>query len=55
MQAAILSAIRSALIAVGSAYAAKKGIDPGAVDGIVSGLIAVGAAVWGVVDKLRAK
>lgn len=53
MQAMVLSVLRSTLIAAGAAYAAKKGLDGSAVEGIVSALVAFIAAVWGAVDKLK--
>lgn len=51
MQAMILSAVRSVLIAVGTAYAAKKGIDSATYEAAVGAFIAFAAAVWGVLDK----
>lgn len=55
MQAAVLSAIRYVIVAIGSAYAAKKGLDPATVESIASAVVALGAAVWGVVLRLKDK
>jgi hypothetical protein len=53
MQAMILSAVRSTLIALGAGYFAKKGLDPSALDALVAAIIAVLSAGWGVYDKLK--
>lgn len=53
MKDMILSLVRSTLISVGSVYAAKKGLDGASIDAIVSALIALIAASWGAVEKLK--
>lgn len=53
MQSMILSALRSALIAIGAGYFAKHGLDPSALDQLVSAIVAVAAAGWGVYDKFK--
>ena len=53
MKAAVQSAVRSVLIALG-AYAVGKGwIGQGVVDQVVPALLILLGAGWGVVDKLK--
>ena len=55
MKQAILSGVRSALITVGSIFAAKGWIDDATVQAVVSAVVVVASAVWGAWDKFRAE
>jgi hypothetical protein len=50
---ALLSALRSVLIAAGTVAVAHGWGSDGIVNLIVGGVMAAAAAAWGVVDKLR--
>lgn len=51
-KSAVLSAVRSIAIALGSLAAAKGYIDADSVTGVVGALVTIISAAWGVVDKL---
>lgn len=51
--AATMSIVRTILIAVGSYFVTKGHLTEADLNTIVGGLLALGAAVWGVVEKLR--
>ncbi|MGP1665725.1 MAG: Pam3-gp28 family putative phage holin, partial [Rhodanobacter sp.] len=52
-KAAVLSAIRSILIAVGSMLAAKGYIDDGTVQSMIGAVMVIIPVLWGVLDKYQ--
>jgi hypothetical protein len=53
MKDSILSLIRHALTFAGGFIAAKYGVDGASIESIISGLVAVAAATWGVIEKAQ--
>ena len=53
-KAATLSAVRSVLLAVGSALAARGYLDSAAVNEIAGAIMVIGPAAWGIASKFTA-